>query len=268
MLGGLLHGCPLAAADGQHRPLEPRLVGVAPARSDQPQPLHMGPAEAGGHRPGRGPRWTGPAAPTAPPPARPPASAHQGPPGRTPSHSSTATSGVQRIPGLLAHLPVGPHRAHRPAPERRALQERERQPPRPDRRRRSPPSAARPARTRWPGGPSWHAGLQERAGALPGDQDAELDQPLDLGLGHAERGRLRLDPPTARPYNAEGTRGYSESWGACGAQAAKPSPAGGSSGTVPRRSHAEGAVDMRITPALRDLGRAEGRAQLRLPGRS
>jgi hypothetical protein len=41
-----------------------------------------------------------------------------------------------------------------------------------------------------------HVGLQERAGAVAGHQDAEVDQPLDLGLGHpGEVGKSRCRQP-------------------------------------------------------------------------
>jgi hypothetical protein len=95
---------------------------------------------------------------------------------------------LERDAGVLAHLPVGPPRAHRPASKRLALQERKRQPTRPDRRddtlHRQPGPLAR-------GGQAHlgHIALQERASAVPSDQDPELDQPLDLTPRSRRRGR-------------------------------------------------------------------------------
>jgi hypothetical protein len=98
---------------------------------------------------------------------------------------------VEGDPGVLAHLPVGSPRAHRPAPEWRALQKRERQPARPD--RRPDPLHQQPGPLAGHGQADLgHITLTEWAGAVPGDQDAELDQSANLDLGHAgEVGELR-----------------------------------------------------------------------------
>jgi hypothetical protein len=75
------------------------------------------------------------------------------------------------------------------------LQEGERQPARPDGRR--DPRQRQPGLLAGGGQADLlHVGLQERAGAVAGHQDAELHQPLDLGLGHAgEVGKSRCRQP-------------------------------------------------------------------------
>jgi hypothetical protein len=53
-----------------------------------------------------------------------------------------------------------------------------------------------------------HVGVQERIGAVTGHQDAELDQPLDLGLGRAGEvgvGRSAINRERPRRH-AEGPR--------------------------------------------------------------
>ena len=226
LAGGLVHGRPLAAAGGQHRPLEPRLVGLAPGGGDQPQALHMRPAEPGQPDPVEDPAGQAVAQQRH---HRQLVLPHRlvGADPREPHRLQDRDQRVQRDPGLLAHLPVGPRRAHRPAAERRALEEGERQPAGPD--GRGDPLHGQPgllARHRQ--ADLGHVALPERAGALPGDQDAQLDQPLDLGLGRAgEVGQ----PRRRQPAHAARGRGYS-AWGPVAAGARSPSPAGGSSETV------------------------------------
>jgi len=102
-----------------------------------------------------------------------------------------AAEHLQRHPDVLADLPVGPPRAHRPPPERRRLQEGERQSAGPDRRR--DPLHRQPRLLACLGQADLLCvGRQERVGAVAGDQDAEPDQLLDLGRCRAgEVGKFR-----------------------------------------------------------------------------
>jgi hypothetical protein len=106
-----------------------------------------------------------------------------------------AAQQLQGHPGRLADLPVGPPRAHRPAPVGGSLQEGERQPTLLD--RRGDPGHRQPGPLAGGGQADLlHIGRQERLVAVAGDQDTELDQPLDLGLGHAgEVGQSRCRQP-------------------------------------------------------------------------
>ena len=180
----------LVGAGGPHRPREPRPVGLVLDVGGQAQALRVGPTDPG--QPGRvqdprglcqlqqrhdlelvlPDRLVG---------------RHPGEPHRL----QNAAERVQGHPGLLAHLPVGPRRAHPPPLVRGGLQEPKRQPAGPDRRRdplhRQPGPLARRGDA-----DLLHVGRPERARVVTGHQDAEVDHPLDLGRrGAGEIGKRR-----------------------------------------------------------------------------
>jgi hypothetical protein len=185
-LGGPLHGLLLAEPGGQHRPLEAGLVGLVLDLGGQPQALGVGPAD-----PGQPPLVEDPAGQGV---------RHQrdhlelvladrlvrrgpGEPGRL----QRLPQRLQADPGLLAHLPEGPLRRQRPALVGGGLQEGERQPAGPD--GRGDPVHRQPGALAGRG----QADLVEVAGKergrpVAGDQDAEVDQAADLGLGQPGQG--------------------------------------------------------------------------------
>jgi hypothetical protein len=195
LLGGQLHGRALAAGGGQQRPLEPRPVDLVPGHDDQPQALGVGPAN-----PGEQGQVEAPAGQTTLQQRHHLQFVlgdgllrrHRGEPHRL----QGAGEDLQRHPGVPADLPVGRPGAHRPAPIQRSVEEVERQPARPD--RRPDPLDRQPGPLAGHGQADLrHIALQERVGAVPGDQDAELHQPLDLDHGHPdEAGQSRRRQPT------------------------------------------------------------------------
>ena len=182
-LRGQLHGPALAEPGAQRRLLEPGLVGLVLDLGGQAQALGVGPADPG--HPGRVEDPAGEGEP------------HQRDhlqlvlahrlvrrrPGE-PHRLQHPPQVVQGDPGLGAHLPVGPVSTAPPSGGRGRLQERERQPARPDGR-------GDPVH-RQPGPLAGHGQAElvqvtgeERGRPVPGDQDAEVHHPADLGLAGA-----------------------------------------------------------------------------------
>jgi hypothetical protein len=180
---GQLHGPALAEPGVQRGLLEPGPVGLVLDLGGQAQALGVGPADPGDPGPVEDPAGEG--------------QPHQRDHGQLvlahrlvrrgpgePHRLQGRSQVVQGDPGLGAHLPVGPVRGDGPAGIGGRLHERERQAAGPDGR-------GDPVH-RQPGPLAGHGQAelvpvagQERGRPVPGDQDAEVNHPADLGLAHA-----------------------------------------------------------------------------------
>jgi hypothetical protein len=189
-LRGQLHRCALVGTGRQHRPPEPRPVDFVLDVGGQPQAVGVAAADPG--QPGQVQHAAG----------QPELQQRHhlqlvlpdrlvGPHPGKPHRLKGAAELIKGHPGLLAHLAISPRRAQRPPPVGGCLQEGERQSTCPDRRR--DPVHGQPGLLAGLGQADLlHIAGEERGGAGPDHQDAEVDQPLDLGLGGAgEVGKSR-----------------------------------------------------------------------------